>query len=339
MKYEYCVFIGRFSPFHRGHYSIIQEALKQAEKVIVVLGSYKRAPDPKNPWTAGEREKMMRASLTKEENEKITVICVRDYFYNDNLWIADLTQQVFEATDGSENIALIGHEHDKSSYYLNLFPKWTSIKMKNIDEFPHATELRYMYFTQDAGYKKYLHEKTVTYLEEFKKTESFKVLKASFDSLREYRAKWEGAPFKPTFVTVDAVVVKSGHLLVVRRKGAYGKGLIALPGGFLNQDETIKAGMLRELKEETAIKVDKSELEKAIQNSQVYDHPERSLRGKTITHAFYLDLGYGPLPQVKGQDDADRAWWISLRDFALREEECFEDHFQIADDLIKKGKK
>jgi bifunctional NMN adenylyltransferase/nudix hydrolase len=203
---------------------------------------------------------------------------------------------------------------------------------------PHATTVRGLYFTHDAAYKKHVHPKVAEYLENFKKTEAFKYLKNSYDYIKNYRASWDGAPFPPTHVTVDCVVIKSGHVLVVRRKGALGKGQLALPGGFLNQDESIRAGALRELKEETAIRVDKETLEDHIKDSQVFDYPRRSLRGRIITHAFLIDLDKykGLLPVVKGSDDAEKALWLSLNELSTREEEFFEDHFHIISHFTNK---
>ncbi len=335
-SFEYCILIGRFQPFHLAHCELLREALQQAETTIVVLGSFNKAPNIKNPWTAQQREAMIRASLSAKENERVEFIYMRDHLYNDNLWLTELQQLVYEATGGSDSVALIGHEHDRSSYYLNLFPQWTRLEVKNIDKHPHATEIRGLYFTHDAAYKKHVHPKTAEYLEEFKKGGAFMNLKEEYDFLRNYKTSWEGAPFAPTFVTVDAVVVRSGHILTVRRKGNPGKGLIALPGGFLNQHEKTQDGAIRELKEETAIKLSKEDLEKSIKDQRVFDHPERSLRGRTITHVFLFDLKAGPLPQVKGSDDADKAWWMSLSEFATREAEFFEDHFHIISHFVNK---
>jgi bifunctional NMN adenylyltransferase/nudix hydrolase len=75
--------------------------------------------------------------------------------------------------------------------------------------------------------------------------------------------------------------------------------------------------------------VDKKTLESCIKDSKVFDYPRRSLRGRIITHAFLIDLGTGTLPIVKGSDDADKSWWMSLSEFFTREEEFFEDHFHI----------
>ena len=328
-SFDYCVFIGRFQPFHCAHAEILREALNRAETAIVVLGGHKSASNIKNPWYDTEREKMIRDSLAKEENDRTKFVYMRDYLYNDNLWLTVVQQKVDQITGGDGTVALIGHEHDRSSSYLNQFPQWKRIEVKNNDKYSHATGIRQLYFTHDSAYKTHLPPGTVKFLEAFKTTEAFKNLKEEYDFLRDYKTSWEGAPFPPTFVTVDAVVIKSGHVLVVRRKGNPGKGLIALPGGFLNQHEKIQDAMLRELKEETVIKMPKDELERFIRDSRVFDHPDRSLRGRTITHAFLVDLKGGALPQVKGSDDADKAWWMPLNEVHDREAEFFEDHYHI----------
>lgn len=328
-QYDFSIFIGRFQPFHMAHYELLKEALKLAQTAIVVIGSYKRAPSPKHPFSGEEREAMMRAALTPEENARVKVIFTHDYLYNDNMWLADCSQQVSELTDDSESIVLVGHDHDDTSYYLEQFPQWDKHLIPNLDHFPHATEIRYLYFTHDVQYKRSLHPKTAEYMEAFKKTDKFRGLKSYFDAIRASKAEWAGAPYPPIFHTVDAVVIKSGHILCVRRGKAYGGGQIALPGGFLDARERIRIGALRELKEETAIAVDKRVLDSAIKAEKVFDHPDRSERGRTVTTAFFLDLGNGPLPKVKGSDDADKAWWMPLSEFYTREEEFFEDHYHV----------
>ena len=175
---------------------------------------------------------------------------------------------------------------------------------------------------------------TAEFLETFKQSPKFKGLKSYFDAVRLSKEQWKGAPYAPVFHTVDSVVIKSGHVLCVRRGKAYGGGQIALPGGFLEQNEFIRTGALRELKEETAISLEKSVLDAAIKDEHVFDHPDRSERGRTITSAFFLDLGMGPLPKVKGSDDADKAWWMPLGEFYSREEEFFEDHYHIIDYFV-----
>jgi len=328
--FQYCVCIGRYQPFHHGHYELVKEALEHGETVLVIIGSAHKARNIQNPWTSAEREEMIRSTLTDEERSRVKFFHVRDYFYTNNRWLTEVQRIVSEATDGIEDdkICDIGE--------VSWFPQWKFIKMRNLDRMPHATTVRGLYFTHDNAYRSHVSTTVATYLEGFKGTPEFKALKEEYEHIRNYRASWDGAPFPPTFVTVDAIVIRSGHVLVVRRKGSPGRGLIALPGGFLNQKETTQEGCLRELKEETGIKLSKEELEKAIVESKVFDYPERSLRGRTITHAFLIDLGSGPLPVVKGSDDADKAWWMSLSDLATREAEFFEDHFHIISHFVNK---
>lgn len=328
--FKYCVCIGRFQPFHNAHHELVKEALSNGETVLIIIGSAYKARNIQNPWTAEEREEMIRGALTDEEKARVKFFYVRDYFYTNNRWLTEVQRIVNEATDGAEDDQIC----DIGEY--SWFPQWKFIKMRSLDRMPHATTVRGLYFTHDSAYKNNVSPSVTAYLENFKTTPTFRSLKEEYDHIRNYRASWEGAPFPPTFMTVDAIVIRSGHVLVVRRKGSPGRGLIALPGGFLNQKETTQEGCLRELKEETGIKLPKEELEKFIVESKLFDYPERSLRGRTITHAFLIDLGAGPLPIVKGSDDADKAWWMSLSDLATREAEFFEDHFHIISHFVNK---
>ena len=49
---KYSVFFGRWQPFHKGHYWLINERLKEGKNVWVAIRDVK--PDEKNPWTAQE---------------------------------------------------------------------------------------------------------------------------------------------------------------------------------------------------------------------------------------------------------------------------------------------
>ena len=86
---------------------------------------------------------------------------------------------------------------------------------------------------------------------------------------------------------------------------------------------------LRELREETGIKVPEKVLRGSIRGNHVFAAPDRSQRGRTITHAIHIALEDGEwnLPKVKGSDDAARAKWIPIS--RLNSEEIFEDHYDI----------
>jgi ADP-ribose pyrophosphatase YjhB (NUDIX family) len=62
----------------------------------------------------------------------------------------------------------------------------------------------------------------------------------------------DGAPAALRHVVLHAVVERDGALLLVRRAPHLGEGgKWGLPGGFLERDETLVQGVLRELREET----------------------------------------------------------------------------------------
>src|SRR6185312_1884152 len=113
------------------------------------------------------------------------------------------------------------------------------------------------------------------------------------------------------------------------RKAAPGEGLWAIPGGFIGQTELIEDAMIRELREETKLKVPVPVLKGSIVDRKVFDATDRSLRGRTITHAFYIELAPGDLSPVKGADDAKAARWIPFNEFVRMEKETFEDHHAI----------
>jgi bifunctional NMN adenylyltransferase/nudix hydrolase len=170
----------------------------------------------------------------------------------------------------------------------------------------------------------------------YRKTGRYRWLAEEAAYIRTYRQIWSVAPYPPTFVTTDAVVVQSGHVLVVKRRVRPGQGLIALPGGYLHQDEKVVDGMMRELREETGLKVPKPVLEGSIAGSHVFDAPGRSARGRVITHAFLIQLKAGPLPAVRGADDAEKAFWMPLADIYAHEDNFFEDHVQIIQHFISR---
>ena len=337
-KYDYGIVIGRFQPFHLAHQDLIQHAINVSEKVIVILGSARSASDVKNPFTPAMREEIIRACFP---NENLEFRAVRDYPYNDHYWTTEIQNNVNEVVeeDGDENakVAIVGFFKDKSSYYLNMFPQW------NFEEFYpndkkflsiNGTNIREKYFVEDDSWNKQVPEKVANYLNAFTTTETFPYLQKEFEYLQKYKedTKFKGVPFKPVFVTTDAVVVQSGHILVIRRGFQPGKGLLALPGGFLQPDLTLEQNAIKELKEETQIKVPVPVLKGSIKASKEFDYPERSQRGRTITFAYYFELESklkNGLPRVKGGDDAKKAFWLPLSALGEKEDEFFEDHLSI----------
>lgn len=341
---EFGVLIMRAQPFHIGHLNLINYGLKNVVKLIIVLGSASSARTVKNPWTFDERIDMIRGSLDGEANSRIEIIPANDYLYNDNLWISNVQQRVDEITNGSDDVSLIGFMKDRSSFYLSLFPQWNFIGagdsfIKNLD----ATKIRDLYFNCDlVGIQplvtNHVFEKLRSDMMEtaVTKRDSFVELKNEYEFMANYLEPYKHLKYPVTFNTVDAVAIQSGHILVIRRRCYPGKGLLALPGGHLSQNETREQCAIRELKEETGISLSKEDLKNFIVGEKDFDHPERSLRKRTITHVFCFDLGMGKLHRVKGQDDADKAFWMPFNDVLTNEHLFFEDHAHIIRHFIMK---
>lgn len=110
-------------------------------------------------------------------------------------------------------------------------------------------------------------------------------------------------------LTADCVVFgfdgRELNLLLVERGADPYKGLWALPGGFMNIDETIEECAMRELKEETGVE------DIYLQQFQVFSEVNRDPRERVVTVAFYALVRKNQFLLLAG-DDAAQARWFQL---------------------------
>ncbi len=336
---DVAVVIGRFQPFHHGHMALIKAALAAAPRVIVVLGSSFHARSTKNPFTWQERTAMIANALPPEEQARISTVAVRDY-YEDKRWARAVRTKVEHLAAEAKRFVLIGYFKDASSYYLNHFPHWRLDSIDNVNDID-ATRIRRILFEAEnvdislSVIEDLVPTATRQYLKAWSILPHHAQLTQEHQALEAYKASWKATPYQPIFSTVDAVVKTAGHVLLIRRGGLPGKGLWALPGGFVEPHERLLQAALRELCEETGLGLLKPTLIDALIDVRVFDHPERSLRGRTITHAHFFDLTTEHLPDVKGSDDAIEAAWVRIEQLAAMEEQFFEDHFHILDHFLQ----
>lgn len=340
--YNLVVFIGRFQPPTNAHIEIIEHALQYGEQVLILAGSSSQPRTIKNPWTIQERADMIVDNFS-DDKHRLLIRGLEDRLYNDQLWVRDVQQIVNETIEPTANIAIIGHDKDDSSYYLQMFPQWTPLEMENIDDL-NATDIREIYFNPlytlhegcvfDRNVKDKLPKGTSNFLSKFKHSGDYATLVEEFEFVQKYKDLWKQAPYPVIFSTTDAVVVQSGHVLMVRRKMAPGKNLWALVGGFVKQNEYLIDAVIRELREKAKLKVPVPVLKGSINKQKVYDAPERSLRGRTITHAYLIELPAGPLSKVKGGNSTSRAQWIPINEIENMKDQIFEDHYFIISDLL-----
>lgn len=130
------------------------------------------------------------------------------------------------------------------------------------------------------------------------------------------------------FVTVDAIVLKITNtgffLLLIRRKNEPFKDLWALPGGFVDENEDLEKAAIRELEEETQIKV------KALEQIGAFGKPFRDPRGHTVSIAYF---GFVPDDTIAvAADDAKEAQWFPVNQLP----QLAFDHSVIIEAALKK---
>jgi bifunctional NMN adenylyltransferase/nudix hydrolase len=345
--YDLVVFIGRFQIVHNAHKAIIDRACELANhKVVVIVGSADKPRTFKNPFSTKERKAML-GEITKNSPVPVFLEHVYDHTYNDTAWAAQIQRIVSDQasrpwTDKGMKIAIIGHKKDESSFYLDMFPQWDFIDQDLIEPLD-ATQIRDLYFNRKMNMnyiRGVVPETTAKFLEDFRtsNSEAYEQIIREKEFIANYKKQYEHLKYAPTFVTADAVVIQSGHVLMIKRKAEPGKGLWALPGGYLDADtdRSLVDAMIRELREETGLKIPEKVLRGSITRNHVFDAIGRSERGRIITQAFKIELEGNVLPKVTGMNDVDKAIakakWIPLSE--VKREECFEDHYCILQDMV-----
>lgn len=270
---------GRFAPLTRSGLEIIHQAVRQAGDVEIVIADSDASRSSRLPWTAAEREAMIRSALG---TDSVHVVFCRE---------------VDCAT--SHQVA-----HDKALVAAFLKGEDISAAVPG----PVAEDLRV-----------------------FRETEAFAEMAKEARYIEDYKRSWAVAPYPVIFVTVDTVIVHhdpadAPHVLLIRRGGLPGRGLYAVPGGFVDQDEPLLQAALRELREETGLTLSDGEALAKLRGRHVFDDPERSARGRVITHGFHFAFPAGALPDVEGLDDAAEARWVPLAELDSLRGQFFEDH-------------
>jgi bifunctional NMN adenylyltransferase/nudix hydrolase len=329
-KYGTLVLIGRFQPLHNAHLEIIKRATALTDQLVIITGSAAQPRTYKNPFTSTERERMIK-SATGGLSMRIHVEENIDTMYNDQAWAVRVQGIVSKYRILGTRTAIIGHKKDESSFYLDMFPQWEYVDVESIEPLS-AVNIRDLYFKRDVNMnfiKAVVPESTFVYLDAFKDTAEYEQIIREREFVENYKKQYASLPYPPIFSTADAAVICSGHVLMIKRRAEPGKGLWALPGGYVNAntDKTVLDAAIRELREETGIKVPEPVLRGSITDNRVFDAVDRSPRGRIITHAFKIELPDGALPKVKGSDDAEKARWVPIAE--VRSDECFEDHYDM----------
>ncbi len=127
-------------------------------------------------------------------------------------------------------------------------------------------------------------------------------------------------------VTADCIVMTNEPLpkvLLIQRGADPFKGAWAFPGGFMNMNETTEECAIRELEEETGLKV------ATVHQIGAYSKVDRDPRGRTITVAYLAIVD--SKKEVIGQDDAANAEWFPITELP----HLAFDHYDIMQDAVR----
>lgn len=177
-----------------------------------------------------------------------------------------------------------------------------------------------------------ISSEVLSILQGFVESADYRAVCGEYLAVAKNKFIWRLAPYAPICQAADAVVVQSGHVLLLKRNSYPGKGLWALPGGYVEEYEEFLDAALRELNEEVGLKVPDKVLLGHLKDNKRFSAPRRSARGRMVTEAFLIHLDPGPLPKTKkaglpDDEEAQAIAWVPIS--ALRREDMFEDHYAI----------
>ncbi len=340
----------RGEPLHEGHVGNIRAAKARCRTLVVLVGSSNVARDYRNPFTYDERREMITACFPMEVADgSIVIRPMPDFFRNNKGWAANTKRIVREvAKDVGQRYgfvvddsvtALAGFRKDKAtSEYLDMFPEWGDIMLKERISLIDATAIREAYFKRDSTIlADYLPQPVVRFLERFRLNPAFGLIVDEREEIDHCRAVYNKDD--PENFTGDILIRHRSKSLLIKRGGRYGYGLWAFPGGLRDEGEDFLDASLRELTEETGL-VDLNEnitiefLKQCVKTEIYNDTKGRDLRGRYTTKLFVIVLPDDmPEPKIEPRDDAKEVHWV---DHETIPQTCFfADHYGMLTEAMR----
>lgn len=331
--YKVGIIIGRFQPITDFHVEeIFKRAIKESDLVLVMLGSAFRARTARDPFNSNLVQGMIEDATRHIDlsQYKLRFVSVRDYWYSDTKWVANIQEIVSRLENEiSEPCKITLYGAEGSPYdFLDQFPQWES---QVSDAKPPEFDILSDIYDHQTEWKRYVSPQIYSRILNWVDSNEGRRIIDEHHYLERYKAATQTGRYPIVFQTVDNITVYKGNVLLVQRRSKPGKGLWALPGGFLNANETLLRSAIRELREETNLKVKREWLV----DQETFDAPQRSLRGRTITRAFLWKIpDWRDVPQVKADSDAAKARWFPIAKVRQMSDQLFEDHLDIIEEML-----
>ena len=306
--------IGRFQPCpHPGHRDLIRQICKKFGSVIIMVGSANRPATIKNP-SSYEFRKQELVRFAERESLNVKVVPLNDYLYSDVNWKRDVLATIDHTLPEGTKPVLVGFDKEGNDYL-----HWFGSEGIEFEGFTSSVKISGSEVREDM----------------FKRGQGSmpKTVFDDYNYFEEEKKKFSVYPYPETlsFLCADALVVCNDHVLLIKRKRAPGEGTWALPGGFKNQRETLFDAAIRELYEETGIKVPEKVIRGSVVDTKLFDDPRRSLGIPRISFVVHIKIAPNPdgtLPRVVAADDAAAVKWVNIYEI-LNGIPLFDDHQDI----------
>ena len=265
------LFLGRFQPLHKGHVEVIKLLSESLDKIIVAIGSSNKSNTQENPFTADEREMMIKLSLKNINYELVKIPDFDDYPKWVN-YVIDNSPHFDIVYSGN---AVVKKLFEEKGYKVENFP---------VSAYISASQIRQMIY-DNADYKRYLPEGTLQILKEMKGIEKIK---------RIYNKAIYKNP--PTAVDIVADIYNPDFkgIALIKRGNEPFKGKWALPGGFQEEGYSFEDTAKKEMKEETNLEIE------ILHVLTPRSKPDRDPRGQVNSIPFVAKAS----GELKAGDDA-----------------------------------
>jgi nicotinamide-nucleotide adenylyltransferase len=168
-RFNRALYVGRFQPFHLGHLEAVKHILRNAEEIIIVVGSAQESHTLDNPFTAGERAYMIRIALNEAgiDPAKYYIIPVIDLDVH-GIWVSHVCSYVPKFDVVYSNEPLTRRLFIESGFKVESIPFFK----RNVCS---ATEIRRRMLA-NANWEELLPKSVVNFIKEIKGIERLKDL-------------------------------------------------------------------------------------------------------------------------------------------------------------------
>lgn len=347
---------------HLGHEDMLKRAFELGEEVHIFIGSANSPRNLQNPFIYAERRQMLDLVITRimhdvynypdiDNGPFVRIWPLNDILDDNDAWLKQITDIVGHGNyvsvppfDGriKHEIAYVGGA--KKEWYVPLFEK-VGYEHRQIPPYKtkgyeggkfggdtreevalNSTQLRETYFT---GYydeankilKERIPAEIYDYLMDYRRSSSQFVgyINSWYWKKKEDNQKYGLGPF----LTCDNIIQVGDEILLIRRKNHPGKGLWAVPGGYLDAGETFAQGAARELEEETNLRLPLEMFE----DMEMFDAVGRSTHARIITASFHVRLPVKP--ETKAGDDAAERRWFTRAEIEKMHNLMHDDHWYM----------